>query len=176
MRNSLNLLLAAGCLASASIASAEVETFGNLTSLSPVTGSSTLTSGTFTSAFGPPNISVVNTGALPLLTDGKFLSYSNSTDQEVTLTATPAIAGTANSLYVALAFRAPVLSGTAADNNVDVLRVQDSGGNLFGLVVANGVLRMANTNGWGSTRILSSNIGNQSVHDRRSGPGQVVDH
>jgi hypothetical protein len=161
MRKSLCGLLASGVLATVSVANAEVETFGNLTSLSPlapVLGNSTVSGGTFTTSYGPPNITVATSGALSLLTDGKYLSYSNSTDQELTLTVAPAIAGTAGTVYVALAFRAPVISGTPTENDVDVLRVRDSVGNLFGLVVADGVLRMASTNGWTNTRILSNNI------------------
>ena len=149
-------LLSAGLLLAVT-ANAAVETFAGVTSTQPLVATSSMTGGIFTKQFGPPEVAVGTTGALPALADGRYLSYSNSTDAELTLTAT-AIALTTTEAYVALAFRAPTISATATDNNVDILRVQDSGGNLFGLVVANGVLRMANTNGWGSTRILYSNI------------------
>lgn len=137
---------------------ANTETFAGLTSLSPVTGTSSISGGTFTSLFGPPNISLETTGVLPSIGDNQFLSLSNSTDQELTLTINPALPNTSGAVWVAVAFRAPVISGTATENDVDILRVQDPTGNLFGLIVADGVLRMASTNGWGATRILSSNV------------------
>lgn len=137
---------------------ANTETFAGLTSLSPVTGTSSISGGTFTSLFGPPNISLETTGVLPSIGDNQFLRLSNSTDQELILTINPALPNTSGAVWVAVAFRAPVISGTATENDVDILRVQDPTGNLFGLIVADGVLRMASTNGWGATRILSSNV------------------
>jgi hypothetical protein len=159
------LYVALGMLALASVAGAQgvTESFTNLNSIGnpvdPATNNSTISGGLFTTAFFSPDatIEVAN----PFLPGtGKYLSLSSAVDRQIILSI-PDVTGSDTKTFLAFAFRLDGLSGTAANNNTDVVRINDApggGGNLFGVVVRENVLRLAATNGWPSTPAIVSDI------------------
>lgn len=162
----LSAVLAAALTLAGSLALAQpaVENFEGFNASDPTLGTSTLPSTggapVYSTAFGPPYVFTGNTFPFSTIGGNTYLSWTERTDEDIRLTwpATHSIPGTGPVVQVAFGLRAQ-LDPTPANNQLDVLLARGTGatGTLFGLVVdANLDLRMANTNGFGTTRILQA--------------------
>ncbi|MCX7718760.1 MAG: hypothetical protein N2111_10230 [Candidatus Sumerlaeaceae bacterium] len=152
-------------VALAGAASAQTtEDFSGLTATSPPAGTSSIAGGTWAEPFTPgagfDAIGLVNNPAtdLPRTTDSKYIQTSGTVDSYLDLQFASALAGTgAGVLQYVVPIRVDLVAPTLTNNDLDVIRLRVVGtGNLSGMVVVDGVFRLANTNGLGATQIIST--------------------
>jgi hypothetical protein len=157
--------LACSALVLGSAVSAQhLEDFSGLTATSPPAGTSSIPGGTWAEPFTPgpgfDGLGLINNPAtdLPRTTDTQYIQTSGTVDSYLDLQFAAALAGTdAGVLQYVYPIRVDSIAATVTDNDLDILRLRTTGGsNINGIVLVDGVLRLANTNGVGATRIIST--------------------
>lgn len=162
LATSIAALAAAATLSFSASAQAapEVETFNLLTSTTPPTfGASTITGASWSEVFAPgggfDRTGIADNAAtkFPASADDKYITTTSNNDQYLALDLNTTIGLTGGAFQLAIPIRVDSLKAGA--NDIDILIV-GAPGTFLGIIVDGTTLRLANSNGVGSTRIFSS--------------------